>query len=150
WPLFRGNPLQTGVADSAQREQPTPAPALPDQLKVRWKVQLKGDIEATAAVVGDTVYLGAFDGNLYALDLANGKEKWKYDAGDQIKAPASVHEGAVYVGGADGTFHCVDAKTGKGRWTFKTGGEITSGANFAGDVVLFGSGDETLYGLSKD
>ena len=65
WPLFRGNPLQTGVASSA----------LPADLVVRWKFKTKDSIEAAAAIVNGVVYAGSFDEHLYALDLATGKEK---------------------------------------------------------------------------
>jgi outer membrane protein assembly factor BamB len=136
WPLFRSNSLQTGVATSS----------LPEALAVRWKFETKEAVEGTAAIVGDTVYVGSFDGNLYALELSTGRKKRAYRAGP-IKAPVSVHDGAVFVGDADGTFHCVDAATGQKRWIFKTDSEIASGANFTADAVLFGSGDEHLYCL---
>src|ERR1700677_2976758 len=141
WPVFRGNPLQTGVVKAA----------LPDKLEILWKVTFKDDFESTAAILGDTVYVGNFDEHLYALDLATGKERWKYKAGDAIKAPVSASEkdGAVYVGDDGGKFHCVDAKTGKARWTFATEGEIAGGANFDGERVLIGSHDSTLYCLAK-
>src|SRR5438046_10280720 len=87
WPLFRGNPLQNGIAQAP----------LPDKLAVRWKVQVKDAIEATAAIVKDTVYFGSFDQYLYALNLADGKEKWKYKAG-AFKPPPSVFDGAVHIG----------------------------------------------------
>src|SRR5690349_8017882 len=84
WPLFRGNALQTGVATTE----------LPDQLKVRWKIHAQDSIEATAAIAGGVVYVPAMDEHLYALDLANGKEKWNYHAAP-FKAAASVFRGAV-------------------------------------------------------
>jgi outer membrane protein assembly factor BamB len=139
WPIFRGNPLQTGVAASS----------LPDKLVVRWKFKAKDAIEGTAAVVNGSVFVGSMDGNLYALDLASGKEKWKYKAGP-IKGGPSVHGDQVFVGDADGLFHCVDAGSGKKRWTFNAGAEVTSGGNFSGDTILFGSYDENLHCLSKD
>src|SRR5262245_34437400 len=71
WPLFRGNPLQTGVASSA----------LPADLVVRWKFKTKDSIEAAAAIVDGVVYAGSFDEHLYALDLKTGKEKWKVKLG---------------------------------------------------------------------
>jgi outer membrane protein assembly factor BamB len=137
WPLFRGNSLQTGVASSY----------LPEELDIRWKFKTKNAIEGAAAIVGDTVFIGSQDENLYALDLASGTEKWKYHAGP-FKAAPSVRDGSVYVGDLDGMFHCVDAAKGTKRWTFETGAEISSGANFADGAVLFGSGDETLYCLT--
>jgi outer membrane protein assembly factor BamB len=139
WPLFRGNALQTGVA----------ACTLPEQLAVRWTFEAKDSIEATAAIVGNTVYVGAMDEHLYALDLATGKPRWAYKAGP-FKAPVSVWKGAVYAGDLDGFFHCIDSVTGQKRWSYETGAEISSGANFAGDTILFGSGDEVLYCLTSD
>ena len=139
WPTFRSNPLQTG--DTGEK--------LPDKLEVLWKFTAKEEVESTAAIVAGVVYVGSFDGNVYALDLATGKEKWKCDAGP-VKAAVSVKDGFVYVGNLDGDFHCIDAATGKKRWTYKTDGEIASGSNFAGDNILFGSGDEHLHCVSKD
>lgn len=139
WPIFRGNALQTGVAPES----------LPHPLAVRWKFAAKDEIEATAAIEGETVYVGSLDEYLYALNLATGTEKWKYKAGP-IKAPPSVHDGAVYVGNIDGIFHCVDAASGKPRWTYNTEAEVTSGANFVRDAVLFGCSDEMLHCLSKE
>jgi outer membrane protein assembly factor BamB len=139
WPLFRGNPLQTGIATAE----------LPDKLVVRWKFATKVGIEGTAAIVGNTVYAGSLDEHLYALDLNTGAVKWKLKLGP-IKAPVSVRRGAVYVGDEDGMFYCVDAKAGTLRWKYETGGDISSGANFEGDHVLFGSGDQHLYCLSEE
>jgi outer membrane protein assembly factor BamB len=140
WPLFRGNALQTGVT----------AAKLPDQLEVLWKFETKDGIDAAAAIVGDTVYVGSLDEHLYALDLKTGQMKWKYKATGGIKAPPSVDGGLVFVGDEDGMFHCLDATTGTKKWTFETGSEITSGANFAGKNILFGSHDSTLYCLDRD
>src|SRR5438132_11642834 len=67
WPLFRGNPLQTGVADAA----------LPETLKVRWKFKTGESIETAPAIVGGVVYVGSLDQYLYAIDLRTGQEKWK-------------------------------------------------------------------------
>jgi outer membrane protein assembly factor BamB len=125
WPLFRGNPLQTGVAASS----------LPENLEIRWKFKAKDGIEGAAAIVNGIVYIGSLDEHLYALDLATGQVKWTYQTDPAngtkvgpIRASPSVRDGLVYVGDADGMFHCVEA----------------------GDTVLFGSSDENLYCLSKD
>jgi outer membrane protein assembly factor BamB len=142
WLLFRGNPLQTGVAETT----------LPEKLEVLWTFKAKDSIENAPAVAKGVVYLGAMDECLYALDLATGTKKWTYraakDAG--FKASPAVKGDTVYVGDTDGLLHAVDAAGGTKRWTYSTGAEITSGANFTGDRVLFGSGDETLYCLTSN
>jgi outer membrane protein assembly factor BamB len=136
WPLFRGNPLQNGVASSS----------LPADLVVRWKFKTKDSIEAAVAIVAGVVYAGSCDEHLYALDLATGKEKWKVKLG-AIKAAPSYKDGSVYVGTEDGLFFRLDAATGKELWKYDTDSEITSSANFVGDRVLFGASNSILYCL---
>jgi outer membrane protein assembly factor BamB len=139
WLLFRGNPLQTGVATAH----------LPEKLQTLWSVHTGDSIESAPAVADGVVYVGSMDEHLYAFDLKTGQEKWKYKGGP-FKAPPSVHDGKVYIGDSDGLFHCVNAAKGTKAWTFETGGEITSGANFSDGLILFGSYDETLYCLNRD
>ena len=78
WPMFRGNPLATGVAVSD----------LPQQLEVLWRYEVpNGAFEGTPAIVDGVVYLGDLDGTLFALDLSSGRELWKYTS--QIGFPTS-------------------------------------------------------------
>jgi outer membrane protein assembly factor BamB len=137
WPLFRGDPVQTGVSPAK----------LPDKLKIRWKFATKDAIEGSAAIVDGVVYVGSYDERLYAIDLKTGQEKWKTGKLGPFKAAPAVKNGKVYIGDSNGDFHCVDAVQGKADWKFGTMGEITSGANFFDDRILIGSHDETLYCL---
>jgi outer membrane protein assembly factor BamB len=144
WPLFRGDPLMTGVGTAA----------LPDQLEELWEFKTghgktSGGIEGAPAVAGGVAFVASLDKFLYAVDIATGKEKWKTKLG-YMKASPSVRKDRVYVGDLDGKFHCVNAADGKVVWSFEAGGEIQAGANFHGDNILFGSHDGTLYCLSPD
>jgi outer membrane protein assembly factor BamB len=139
WPVFRGNGLQTGTADSA----------LPDALAVTWSFKTDQPVQGSPVIFDQTVFLGALDGKLYALELASGKKKWVYQA-VAIKVAPAVRDGAVFFGDAGGTFHCVDAVTGKKRWTFAAKGQIVSPANFAADKIVFGSDDHHLYCVSLE
>ncbi|NIM61820.1 MAG: PQQ-binding-like beta-propeller repeat protein, partial [Acidobacteria bacterium] len=126
------------------------AGALPEKLAPLWMFEVEEGIEAGAAIVDGVVYVGALDGRLYAVALADGSRMWAYEATDEIKASPSVHKGVVYVGDASGVFHAVDAATGKARWTFEAESEIVSSANFHDDRILFGSNDQFLYCLKTD
>jgi outer membrane protein assembly factor BamB len=139
WPVFRGNPQQTGVTTSR----------LPDQLEVLWRYETPSAIEGTAAIADGLVFFGGQDEWVYAVNLDNGKMKWKYKAGAPFKVGAAYSDGLVYIGDEDGKLHCIDAKTGDKHWVFDTDAEITSAANFDGDRVLFGAGDSLLYCLDK-
>lgn len=140
WASFRGNPQLTGVADSE----------LPEDPQLLWTFQAADMIESTAAVVDGTVYVGALDGTLYAIDAQTGEQKWTHQVEGAIKASPSVHNDVVYFGDGDGVFHAVDINTQETQWQFTTEGEIISSANVVGDRVLFGSYDGFLYCLNRE
>ncbi len=140
WPVFRGDSLATGIAHSSLADRP----------EVLWKFESQQHgFEATVAIADGIVFAGCLDGNLYALSLADGKEKWKFHTELGFSAPAAVADGRVFAGDADGKFYCIEAATGKPLWGYEAGGEIDSGANFYKDKVLFGSQDATLYCLEQ-
>jgi outer membrane protein assembly factor BamB len=139
WPVFRGNSAQTGVAGST----------LPEALAVRWSFKADAGVQGAPVILGQTVFVAALDGKLYALDLADGAKKWVYHA-DAFKATPAVNKGAVYIGDMRGVFHGVDAATGKKRFTVTTDGQIVSPANFAQGKILFGSDDHHLYCVTNE
>ena len=140
WASFRGNPQLTGVSNSE----------LPENPRMLWTFQAADMIESTAAVVDGTVYVGALDGFLYAIDAPTGKKRWTYQASGHIKASPSVDNDVIYFGDGEGVFHAVDIATQQMKWQFKTKGEIISSATFVGDRVLFGSYDGFLYCLNRE
>ena len=141
WPVFRGNALATGIAEST----------LPENLEVLWKFNSNTHgFEATVAIVDGLVFAGSLDGELYVLSLADGSLKWKHHTELGFNAPPGVANGRVFAGDADGRFYCLEAATGKPLWGYESGAEIDSGPNFYKDWVLFGSQDATLYCLEQE
>jgi outer membrane protein assembly factor BamB len=66
---------------------------------LRWSVQTgatlpknvspAGDWDffvSSPVVVGETIVIGAGDGNVYALDLTTGKERWRVRTGGKVRA----------------------------------------------------------------
>jgi outer membrane protein assembly factor BamB len=141
WPMFRGDARLSGVARSTLPERPV----------VLWQYEAGQPVAATAAIVGDTVYVGDLGGVLHAVRLADGTERWKYQADNLgIQGAPCVAEGRVFFGDVDGTFHAVDAATGKKLWTFEAQGEILSSANYVDGRVVFGSSDQNIYCLDRE
>jgi len=138
WSMFRGNAQLTGVAPGS----------LGDDLKVRWKFEAGEAVTSTAAIVGDTVYVGSDDGALFALDLADGTVRWKFKTEEAIRSSPAVVNDLVLFGDAEGVMHAVSASTGDPLWTFRTEGEIVSSPTPVGDRMVFGSYDGSLYALS--
>src|SRR5436190_474339 len=129
WPVFRGNPLQTAVAGTE----------LGDPLKQRWKVHLGGDIEGTAAVVGDTVLVGSADETLYCLSK-EGKELWQFKiaGGPVLGTPAVIGE-RTFVAGCDSSLHVIDTATGKEQNAVDLGGQVGASVAVAGDQLYVGT-----------
>lgn len=138
WPVFRGNPLSTGVS----------AGALAKDLTVLWKVELgEGGFDGAAAISDGVVYIADLYGVLYALKLSDGEKLWTFTAGEvsSFVASPAIRNGRVYIGDIDGIVYCLDARTGNKLWQYETNGEINSCANFYEESILIGSQDATLY-----
>ena len=149
WTSFRHDLSQTGVASSP----------LPDQLEKLWEVTLGDQILATAAIVGDFVYVPCLSGELNCLEKASGKIVWKYKSVEKVepnsfapgfKSSPTVTADTIYLGDEDGVFHAISRETGKGLWKFETNGEIYSSAAVIEGRILFGSYDNNLYCLNLD
>src|SRR3954449_13391488 len=68
WPMFRGSPSLVGVA----------AGKLPDAPSLLWSFKTEGPVKSSAAIDGGRTFVGSDDGNVYALDVANGKKVWSF------------------------------------------------------------------------
>ncbi len=149
WSSFRHDLAQTGVASSE----------LPATLDKIWEVTLGEPIVATAAIVGDFVYVPCLSGELACLHRATGVKAWGYKSVEKVEANSfapgfksspTVTENAVYLGDEEGVFHAIDRSTGVGLWKFETRGEIYSSAAVVDGRILFGSYDNNLYCLNLD
>ncbi|HET7458662.1 MAG TPA: PQQ-binding-like beta-propeller repeat protein [Gemmatimonadaceae bacterium] len=131
---------------------------------VRWRYDTEGaslksgdygfdrrSIQSSPAVAGGTVYVGARDGFLYAIDAASGALRWRYDHKISwvITSPA-VDGGVVYAGSSDGHFaQAVDAATGKELWRATTDATVWSSPAVAGDVVYYGDGAGRVHAVDR-
>jgi outer membrane protein assembly factor BamB len=151
--MFRGDPEHSGVYRTTGVDQ------LGGEL---WRFETGGPVRSTAAVVGDAVFVGSGDGNLYALDRASGSERWRFDAGGPVNSSPAVARGLVVFGSRDGAFFALDARSGAQRWRHETGELIpwewgfegwdvyTSSPVVVDTTVLFGAGDGVLYALELE
>ena len=94
---------------------------------------------------GKRVYVGSADGNLYALNLRNGKQSWTFETQDQIASSPAVHKDRIYFGFVDGHLYCVNSSDGELIWKYKTDGPVISSPTIAGDMIYVGSADNRLY-----
>lgn len=117
-----------------------------DTARVRWRHALGAASKSTPAVDGDTLYVGANDGTLHALDVATGRWRWRFRTGGEILAAPLVREGRIYCGSGDGKFYALDRR-GRLLWTFTAGAPVYSSAVWADGLVLFGANDARFFAL---
>src|SRR5258708_4444918 len=83
WPMFRGGPGLTGLAQST----------LPDDLSLAWSFKTEGPVKSSAAIVNGAVFIGSDDGQVYSLDLASGKKNWSVKTGGPVESSPLVLDG---------------------------------------------------------
>jgi eukaryotic-like serine/threonine-protein kinase len=83
---------------------------------VQWRFKIKTPIFSSPVIDDQTVYFGALDSTLYALDLRTGKEKWKLKTNGEILSTVIIQNNNVYLLGGNGVLSCIDKNTGKPVW----------------------------------
>jgi len=86
-------------------------------------------IYGTPVVSGDLVYVGGYNGKIYALSSGSGALRWVYPREGNLQPIVGgpvVAQGRVYFGAADGKLYALDADTGDKAWGFETGDKIWS------------------------
>ena len=111
-------------------------------------------------IVGDTLYVGSTDADLYAYDARGVRNctagvcrpLWRAPMGGAVRSSPAVAAGVVYVGADDGRLAAVDAAGTTGctagvcdpLWYAVTGGPIQSSPAIAAGAVYVGSDDGRL------
>ena len=80
--------------------------------RVKWKFPTGDRIVSSPVYKDGVIYFGGDDGNVYAVDAADGRQLWKHRTGGPVASTPAVAGGVVYVGSYDGKFYALDAKTG--------------------------------------
>ena len=84
-------------------------------------------IYGSPAVAGDLVYIGGYNGKIYAVNANTGALRWVYPRDRYLKPIVGgliVAQGKVYFGSSDGKVYALDAADGYKVWDFPTGGKI--------------------------
>lgn len=130
-----------------------------DDLSVQWvfppntdegkKLKLEG-IYAAPIVHGATVYFGAYDDYVYALEADVGAPFWRFKTSDPVIGALSLRDETIFAGSTDGRLYAIDATTGIETDRFDTGSSIWASPLLVGDVIYVPTMDGTLYALDAD
>ncbi|MEF2245651.1 S-layer homology domain-containing protein [Paenibacillus sp. IITD108] len=117
----------------------------------KWTFAAEGSIYSTPAIGTDgTLYVGSYDGKLYAIDSRTGRLKWSFvTEGAIASSPAIGADGTIYVGSGDGRLYALDPNAEhKQIWAFETGDSVHASPVIGGDGTIYiGSYDGNLYAL---
>ena len=108
-------------------------------------------ITAAPSVEGSTVYVGARDGFVHALDLETGAVRWTYDAaGSWVLSTAAVDGERIYFGTSDtGLFVALDRRTGKEVFRADTRVWTYASPVVAGNTVFAATMSGALYAFDR-
>ena len=140
--MFQHDPQHRGLSAFS-------GPADPVQ---KWKLALGAPVFSTPAIAADgTIYFGALDDNLYAIDPATASLKWQFTTGGYIwSSPAIGTDGTVYIGSDDDNLYALNPD-GTPQWQFTAGDSIESSPAIGVDGTIYvGSNDSNLYALNPD
>ena len=115
----------------------------------RWSFVMGDGTESSPAIGPDgMVYIGSYDGNLYAIrDMGDDYVlEWTFPTGGAIDASPTVDgNGTIYIGSRDSTFYALNPD-GTIRWSYKTDGGFEGSATIDENGILYvGSFDGKMY-----
>ena len=118
---------------------------------LRWSRLVGGPSGSSAAIVGDTAFIGSWDRYLYALDMGSGSVRWRFNTSGEIESHPAAHDGAVFVSTEEAhTLYKLNATTGAVIWTY---GGATAPINsspsidVANSIVYVGANDGALHAV---
>jgi outer membrane protein assembly factor BamB len=114
----------------------------------RWVFETEDAIQASPAVLNDTVYVGSTDGSMYAIDVETGYEDWRVTLDREVRAAPHVHDGSVNIGDSAGTVYSLAVSDGSTNWTFNTGSAVQTPVAVNNGTGYVGTGDGDLYAVN--
>lgn len=97
--------------------------------KIRWHKTI-GASETSPLLVGNRLYVGDWDGRVWALDARSGRTIWRYRTRGPVKGGVAISDGRLYVGSYDGHLYCIGAQKGRLIWKAKAQSRLYGNAQF--------------------
>ena len=121
------------------------------EIKAKLKADNSASIKSGLFVYKDVLYLGDWNGKLYAYDLNKNERLWKYatykkqeyPTFGQINTELTVYKDLLFFGARNPEFQVIDIKSAQKKWNFteKEGGWIS------GDPLIY---NDTLFIAGSD
>ena len=103
---------------------------------------------SSPAVCNGIIYVGANNGNVFAINASTGSFVWTYTTGGTIESSPAVANGVLYIGSDDSKVYAFNAADGTLLWSHLTGGSVPSSPAIAYGTVYISSNDGNIYALN--
>ncbi|NOR90811.1 MAG: PQQ-binding-like beta-propeller repeat protein [Anaerolineales bacterium] len=120
-----------------------------DKIEEIWSFKCEDEIRGSPMVYEDTVYVGCYDNNLYALDKQTGEFQWKYATEGGITGKPAAEDGVIFIGSEDGRLYALTANRGSLVWTYYAEGPIRSSPTLSEGHIFVGSDDRQLHVVNQ-
>lgn len=120
---------------------------------MRWKFDVQSPVRGGVAVSFDeqTLYFGAMNGSIYAINAEDGTKIWEFKTGGPVRAtPMLDSSGRLYVGSQDHNLYALNANSGEVIWFKDLFSQIDSTVLLAGEKKLIvGADNGIVYFLTE-
>lgn len=89
-----------------------------DSGQQRWQTDLDVGVSSGLSAIAGHVYLGTHNGEVLALNQANGDIAWRARVSSEVLAPPQPSQQLLVVQSVDGTVTALDRQSGQERWVY--------------------------------
>lgn len=119
---------------------------------INWEIQLNKnkrfkDIDASAVVDGDKIYVSGYDDKLYTLSTTNGDILNKFEAGGYV--PVTIEGSLVYYPSSNGKVYALNKDSLKAVWEYTVPNGLPTEISLLNGTVVFGESLGDLVLLNK-
>ncbi len=132
--------------------EPQADPSLPIEQttdRLSWQTSTDDEIRGAASYASGALYVGSYDGYLYALDEANGAVRWRYRASGGVVSKPLIADELVIIGSEDHSVYAVARQLGRLAWSYQTNQPVRSSALGDARGCSIGSDDGLVYCLDR-
>ena len=82
---------------------------------LRWRTSI-GPTETSPLLNGHSLYVGDWNGIVYALNTRNGRVRWTFKTGGAVKGGAAISANRLFIGSYDGHLYALNPSNGRLIW----------------------------------
>jgi outer membrane protein assembly factor BamB len=116
-----------------------------NSIKPIWTFKCEDEIRGTATFDNGTLYIGAYDNNLYALNATSGEFLWKHATEGGVVSKPAIFDRNIFFGSEDHRLYVLSPRSGSIVWTYYADGPIRSSPHISEQHVFIGADDNHLH-----